>query len=230
MKNILVLDTETTLGFGSPLIYDFGYKIIDREGTTIKQVSVLIDEVFSTKELMNSAYYAEKVPMYQKMYDKGEIGKTTFVKAFRQFVKDVKHYKVGVIGAYNVAFDMKALNNTIRMLDSESFEKQTLEKLVSQKNKKVLCIWNLACETLLDTDDYREYADKHNFKSDKGNYKTSAEVAFAYLKNMPDFVEKHTALADVEIEIEILLTILNHYKGNITYGLHYGSWKKVQVI
>lgn len=228
MKNILVLDTETTLGFGSPLIYDFGYRIIDREGTVIKEVSVLISEVFDTKALMNSAYYQEKVPMYQKMYEKGEIGKTTFVKAFKQFVSDVRKHKVEIISAYNIAFDMKALNNTLRMLDSTSYDNQVLEKLVAQKNKKVLCIWNLACETILDTDEYRTYADLHDFKSEKGNYKTSAEVAYSYIKKLPDFVEKHTALADVEIEIEILLTILNHYKGNLTYGLHYGSWKKVQ--
>ena len=228
MKNILVLDTETTLGFGSPLIYDFGYKIIDREGTTLKSVSTLIGEVFDTKALMNSAYYLEKVPMYQKMYENGEIGKTTFVKAFKQFINDMRHYKVELLCAYNIAFDIGALNNTLRMLDSVSYENKTLEKVINQKNKKVLCIWNLACETLLNTDEYREYADTHNFKSEKGNYKTSAEVAFRYIKDLPDFVEKHTALADVEIEIEILLTILNHYTGNMTYGLHYGSWKKIQ--
>lgn len=229
MKNILVLDTEATLGLRNPLIYDFGYKIVDREGTEIKRVSVLISEVFDTPEFMNSAYYKEKVPMYLEMYEKGEIGKTTFRKAFKEFVKDIKHYKADVIGAYNVAYDMRALNTTIRILDSESWDKQTFQKLVNQKNKSILCIWNLACETILDTDAYREYADKHNFKSEKGNYKTSAEVAFSYIKQMPDFVEKHTALADVEIEIEILLHILNHYKGNITYGIHFGSWKKVQV-
>ena len=37
MKNILVLDTETTGDpFGQPMIYDFGYKIVTPTGEVLK--------------------------------------------------------------------------------------------------------------------------------------------------------------------------------------------------
>jgi hypothetical protein len=228
-NNILVFDTETTLGLYTPLIYDFGYKIITPKGEVLKEVSTLIGEVFDTRILMNSAYYVDKTKEYQRMYENGEISKTSFVKAFDTFVKDIRKYKVEMICAYNIAFDIRALNNTLKILDNRTFESKRLEKLINQKNKKLLCIWNLACETLLDTDEYREFAETHELKTEKGNFKTSAETAYAYLKNLPQFVEKHMALSDVEIEIEILLHILQNYNGNVTYGLHYGSWRKVQV-
>ena len=112
---------------------------------------------------------------------------------------------------------------------SEGQEKQILEKLINQKNKKLLCIWNLACDTFLDTDEYREFAETHSFKSEIGNYKTSAECAYAYLTDNPQFEEEHTALSDTNIEIDILLHVFKNYVGNYTYGLHYGSWKKVQI-
>ena len=228
MKNILVLDTETTGDFGQPLIYDFGYKIIDREGTTLFQRNAIVREVFENRFLMDKAYYSDKVNTYRKMLENHEIDLLPFHILIKEFVAMARKYKVEIISAYNLAFDIKALNGTMRMCYSQGHDDKILEKLIEQKNKKLLCIWNLSCETILDTDEYRAYADTHNFISEKGNYLTNAEVAFRYIKDLPDFTEKHMALDDVNIEIEILLHILNHYDGNLTYGLHYGSWKKVQ--
>lgn len=227
-KNILVLDTETTGDFGQPLIYDFGYRIVDREGTILFERNAIVREVFENKFLMDKAYYSEKVNNYKQMIDNQEIEVAPFRELIKEFVNMARKHNVEIISAYNLAFDVKALNGTMRMCYSQGHDEKILEKLIEQKNKKLLCIWNLACETILDTDEYRAYADVHGFVSEKGNYKTNAEVAYRYIKDLPDFVEKHTALADVEIEVEILLTILNHYDGNLTYGLHYGSWKKVQ--
>ena len=230
MKNILVLDTETTGDFGSPMIYDLGYKVISPKGEVLLVRNCLISEVFDTKFLMDKAYYAKKFNSYLIAFDTGEIEKLSFRIALKRFINDIRKYKVEIVAAYNLAFDVKALNKTMKLFDSQSFEKKVLERLFSQKNKKLLCIWNLACETVLDTDDYRTYCDLHadKFKSDKGNYKTSAEVAYCYLTKQNDFEESHTALDDVNIEIEILLDILANYNGNLTYGLHYGSWQKVQ--
>lgn len=228
MKNILVLDTETTPNFYSPYIYDFGYKIVSPDGIELVKRNWLIVEIFDSKTLMEKAYYSHKVKDYQEKVEKGEIEKITFKKAIKQFVADSKKFKVEIISAYNLAFDMKALNATLKITYYEAYETQWLEKFLHQKNKKLLCIWNLSCETLLDTDEFREFATKNELVSDKGNYFTSAEVAYQYITNNLDFIESHTALADVEIEIDILLHILKNYKGNITFGLQYASWRKVQ--
>lgn len=224
----MVLDTETTGDFNQPLIYDFAYRIIDLEGNILFERSSLVREIFNSRFLMDKAYYSDKVELYNKMLENKEIDILPYSTLIKEFVAMARKYKVNVIAAYNVAFDFKALNGTMQVAYSQGQDDLILEKLFNQKNKHLLCIWNLACETILNTDEYREYADTHGFKSDKGNYLSNAEVAFAYIKETPDFKEKHMALSDVEIEIEILLFILNHYTGNISYGLHYGSWQKIQ--
>lgn len=229
MKNIVVLDTETTCGFATPFIYDFGYVIINSKGEVLLTKHFLIKEIFDTKELMDKAFYSSKVGDYQKMFADGLIPKESFKNAIRQFVSDCKKHKVGVISAYNIAFDMRALNQTLRVLYNENYENGWLSKFFAQKNKKLLCIYNLACETILNTDEYREFATQNEMVSAKGNYKTNAECAYRFITKNADFIESHTAIEDVKIEIEILMTILDNYKGNIEYGLHYGSWRKVQM-
>jgi len=228
MKNILVFDTETTGEFGQPLIYDFGYKIISPSGQVLHMKNALVREIFESRFLMDKAYYSQKVKTYQEMVVNHEIDVEPFHKIIREFIAATRKYKVEIISAYNIAFDIRALNGTMRMCYSQGHDKKILEKLIEQKNKKLLCIWNLACETILDTDEYREFAATHNLISEKGNYFTNAEVTYQYMTKDLNFKEDHTALSDVNIEIEILLHILKNYSGNLTYGLHYGSWKKVQ--
>lgn len=228
MNNLLVLDTETTGDFSQPLIYDFGYRVVSLDGRVLFSRNAIVKEIFDCRFIMDKAFYSEKIKMYKGLIENGAIDVVPYSKLIKEFIKVSRKYKVEVICAYNLAFDVRAMNGTMRMCYSDGHERKILEKLIDQKNKKLLCIWNLACETLLDTDEYRAYATEHGFVSDAGNYKTSAEVAYRYLKDMPEFEEDHTALSDVDIEIEILLHILNNYKGNINYGLHYGSWSKVQ--
>lgn len=228
MKNILVLDTETAGELTNPLIYDFGYKIITPKGEVLISKNYVVAEIFDSQSLMTKAYYGSKVGGYRERIEKGEIEKKGFKAIIKEFVNDAKRNRVEIVSAYNLAFDVRALNETLRVCHYDAFVDKWLEKFLYQKNKKLLCIWNLACETILNTDEYREFATENDLISPKGNYRTSAEASFRYIKNLPDFVESHTALADVEIEIEILLNILENYSGIMTYGLHYGSWQKVQ--
>lgn len=227
MKNILILDTETTLDIKSPLIYDLAF-IALVNGVVIKE-NYLIKEVFNTIPLMDTAYYKNKRPKYFKLKRDNKIEPISFQKAIRKLMKFIKKNRIEIIGAYNIAFDIRAINNTCRILDSELFEKNTFNKLIEQKNKKVLCLWHLACCNLLNTDDYRNFAEQHQFKSTKGNFETNAEVAYAFIKNQPKFIEDHLALSDCEIEMEIYEHIMKLEKPKIEFGKKYGSWRKVQV-
>lgn len=228
MKNILVFDTETTGDFDKPLIYDFAYKIINKKGELLLQKNYLVEEIFNQAYLMSRAFYSKKIKEYRRKLETHEIEISPYRKIIKNFINDCRKYKVEIISAYNLAFDIRAINGTMQLCYSEGQENKILEKLVNQKNKKLLCIWNLACDTFLDTDEYRAFADTYAFKTDLGNYKTNAECAYAYLTDNPQFEEEHTALSDTVIEIEILLHIFKNYVGNYTYGLHYGSWQKVQ--
>jgi hypothetical protein len=227
MKNILILDTETALNIEQPLIYDLGFVALVN-GKVVKE-NYLIKEVFDTYALMKSAYYVKKRPKYYALRNNGKIQPITFQKAIRLLIKFIRDNKIEVISAYNVAFDIRAIENTLRILDTELYEKGTFQKLIKQKNKKILCLWNLACDNILNTDEFRKFADNHNMKTPKGNYQTNAEVAYAFITNQPEFKEEHLALSDSEIELAIFLKVLELENPKIEFGKKGNCWRKVQV-
>ena len=71
-RYLVVLDTETCNTHSTPfgldmsdsLVYDIGWAITDKYGNVYLTRSFLIREIFRNKELMNSAYYKDKIPKY----------------------------------------------------------------------------------------------------------------------------------------------------------------------
>ena len=229
LQNILVFDTETTGDMGAPLIYDFGYRIISPDGATLFSFNCLVGEIFTNNFVMQRAFYSAKVQEYKRLVVAGQLHLLPFKKVITGFIANARKHNVGMICAYNIAFDLKAIQATMKMTYYDGYNKKILDKLINQKNKKVLCIWNLACETILNTDEYRLFADEHNLKKDTGNYQTNAEAVYRFITKNTEFVEAHTALADVDIEIEILLYALTYHTPVFTYGPQYNCWQKVQV-
>ena len=67
----LTLDTETVGTLKSPLVYDLSGAIHDRYGNIIETFSFVIYDIYKNKELMQSAYYACKMPQYEKDLQSG---------------------------------------------------------------------------------------------------------------------------------------------------------------
>ena len=111
----MVLDTETANSVNEPIPYDIGYAIADRHGNIALERSFVVAETFlDMKDVMNTAYYADKIPNY---WDDLKSGKRIMKSIFnirKQMLADMKEYNVKKVGAYNMAFDRKALNNAIR--------------------------------------------------------------------------------------------------------------------
>ena len=80
-KLYMVVDTETAtlpivcdiartaeekkkLAIAKPLVYDIGWTICDRKGNVLEKKQYLIAETFSVPAIFNTAYYAEKRPIY----------------------------------------------------------------------------------------------------------------------------------------------------------------------
>ena len=62
--NIIVFDTET-VGLQKPFCYDLGYVIYETETEKIlARKSFVISQVWYNLPLFNTAYYAEKRPIY----------------------------------------------------------------------------------------------------------------------------------------------------------------------
>ena len=195
----LVIDTETCNTIEQPLPYDIGYAICDRKGNIVLERSFVVAEMFlDHKDVMKSAYFAEKIPHYWDDLKNGTRELKSIFNIRKQILADMKQYRVRKVGAYNMGFDKRALNNIIRYC-SHSFIRWFFPF-----GTEFFCIWNMACQTLLNTTTYVKFALANGLESDKGNILTSAESCYRFLTNSVDFEESHTGLEDVRIEVEIM--------------------------
>lgn len=224
-KFYLIIDTETAGNLQSPLPYDIGYKVIDRKGVVYAEKAFVVDEVFNGLEvLMKSCYFADKIPSYRKQIRNGEkIVKSGFDIA-REMYSDIKKYNVTVVGAYNMAFDLKALNNLCQFL-TKGKKKIWFPKEITD----FICIWHMASQTICSKIDYIKTAIKQGWVSEKGNIQTSAEVVYRYITKQFDFVEEHKGLEDVQIEVQIMLKVFS-MKIKVKQNINTACWKIPQAI
>lgn len=111
----LVIDTETANSIEQPLPYDIGYAVCDRFGHIVLERSFVVAEIFlDHKEMMKSAYFAEKIPHYWEDIKNGTREIKSIFNIRKQIKEDMKKYRIKKVGAYNMAFDKRALNNVIR--------------------------------------------------------------------------------------------------------------------
>lgn len=203
----LVIDTETCNTLEQPLVYDIGYAIADRHGNVVLERSFLVAEIFlDKKDIMSSAYYAEKIPMYWDDVKKGTRVIKSLFNIRKQLFADMKEYNVKKVGAYNMGFDKKALNTTIRYCS------KSLVRWFFPFGVEYFCIWNMACQVIMDTRKYVKFAIQNGLVSEKGNIQTSAESCFKFLTDDVNFIESHTGLEDVKIEVQIMAKCLKTHK------------------
>lgn len=197
-KYFITVDVETTGGLAEKIVYDLGFAIHDRKGEILFEKSYLIDEIFNDEKLMSTAYYAKKVPQYRKDLENGLHELTNFATAREVFMLACAYFKPKTVMAYNLNFDMDALQKTAkRLMNRDKF----LDVRVGHIEPKD--IWSYACEVLFSQKSFAKFAFENGLYSQAGNYKTSAEVAYAYMTSNPHFEEQHTGLEDVRIEVEI---------------------------
>lgn len=203
----LVIDTETCNTLEQPLVYDIGYAIADRNGNVVLERSFLVAEIFlDKKDVMSSAYYAEKIPMYWEDVKKGTRVIKSLFNIRKQLFADMKEYNVKKVGAYNMGFDKRALNTTIRYCS------KSLIRWFFPFGVEYFCIWNMACQVIMDTRKYIKFAIQNGLVSEKGNIQTSAESCFKFLTDDVNFIESHTGLEDVKIEVQIMVKCLKTHK------------------
>ena len=70
-KYVMVLDVETTNNQievknapNDGLVYDIGFVVADKKGNVYIKRSFAIKEIFDWTDLMNTAYYKNKLPSY----------------------------------------------------------------------------------------------------------------------------------------------------------------------
>lgn len=221
-EKFLVVDTETCNSVEQPIPYDIGWVVCDRYGTIYEERSFVVAEVFcGMKDVMQSAYYAEKIPRYWDDLKNGKRVLMPMWKIRKVMKEDIKNYKIHKVGAYNMAFDKKALNNLMRYV-SKSWCRWWFPFGV-----EFFCIWSMACDVLLNRTTYINFAKKNGLISEADNIQTSAECAFKYLTKQIDFVESHTGLEDVKIEVDIMVACYRQHK-KLETKINSSCWRKVQ--
>ena len=221
-KFFIVLDTETANSVEQPLPYDAGWAVIDRDGNVYETRSYVVAEIYlGCKDTMKTAYYADKLPQYEKDLKEGKRELKSIWSIRKQLLADMKKYKTNKVGAYNMLFDKRALNNDIRYISKSWL------RWFFPYGTEFFCIWNIACQVLMARPSYIKFAEENGFISDKGNILTNAECCYRYITKDINFEESHTGLEDVLIETAILAYCYKQHK-KFDSKPYSACWRTVQ--
>ena len=218
-KYLMVLDVETantnTLSqHNDGLVYDLGFTIIDKKGNIYAKRSFAISEIFDWSELISTAYYFKKLPLYYEKLAKRQMEKITIWEARKRIKKAIELFNITEVWAYNASFDYTTLNNTVRLLSGSAC------RWFLPYGVKVCDIWSVACQVL----GLQKTFQWENVRNTNGNLITNAERMFSYLAQDFDFREEHTGLADALVESQILARCLASHK-KINKKINRSCWR-----
>ena len=214
--NVIVFDTET-IDTKERAIYDLAFLVYDTERKQkLYEINFIIEEVYDNKPLFESAYYANKRPIYENLLKSGKAIKTKWIYALRHFYHIARLYKVDYIMAYNLQFDKGAIEYT-----TQKFAQQYHVFNHFMELTKVACLWKNAGNTIMQTETFRQYIEDNQLYTPKGYRQGTVETVYNYLHD-DDRVQSHTAIDDINQELDILVKILEISQGEIIQGIH--SW------
>ncbi len=197
----LMFDTETTNEIDCPFCYDFGYSVIDESGKVYEQGSFVVADVFLDKELMASAYFADKIPQYWEDIKSGKRLLRRW-KTIRSIVRDVMTYhEIDTVVAHNARFDYTSTATTQRYLTCSKW------RYFFPYGTKFVCTLKMARATFKE-EAYTTFCEENQYLTSYGKPQYTAEVIYRYLTNDTTFVESHTGLEDVVIETQIFVECL----------------------
>lgn len=211
----LVLDTETCntptvdgkLFTDNACVYNVGWAIIDKQGNRYLTRSFIIDEVFrGMSELMNSAYYADKISQYWEGLWNGSYELVDFFTMYKTLLDDIDTFAPRAVIAHNARFDVNALNQTLRILT----ERESLRFFPDNCE-----IWDsmlMAGSTICKQPTYKNWCKTHGLMTKNNQVRKTAEALYGYIICNADFAEEHTALADVLIESAIVCKCIAQHK------------------
>ena len=222
-KYFMVLDVETANTTDSKhndgLVYDIGFTIMDKKGNIYAERSFCIKEIFDWIDLMQSAYYAEKRPIYYEKMKNKEMEKVTIWEARQRIKKALEYFGITEVYAYNANFDYTTLNNTVRYLSGSGC------RWFLPYGTQICDIWHIACQVLGTQKTFQ----KENIRNENGNLLTNAERMYAYMIQDQDFEESHTGLEDAKIESQILARCLRTHK-HIDKKINRACWRIPQAV
>lgn len=208
---IFMCDTETAGSIEKPLVYDMGAMVIDRNGNQI--VNETINHIncgvfYYKKDLMETAYYAEKLPAYRDEIWDGEREVFDIMETRERVHKLFKDEGITVVCAHNARFDINALNNTVRDATNGKV------RYFFPYGVEVWDTLKMAQQILKDMPTYRKFCEDNGFMTNHAvpRPRYTAEVIYRFITKDTEFEEAHTGLRDVEIEAQILAYFIRQHK------------------
>jgi len=192
--NIMMIDTETTNSIEDPIAYDVGFQIFDESGLVLDEASMVNSDIFLDKELMESAYFADKIPQYWEEIKMGARDLMSWYSIKQRLYGAYIYHNCEAVCAHNARFDYRALHLTQRYITTSKF------RFVLPWGTEWLDSLKMARTVLKDDADYKAYCFKNGYITANNQPRFTAEVLYRYITGKEDFEEKHTALEDVRIE------------------------------
>ena len=204
----IVLDTETAntiqdengLDMSNVLFYDLGFQLVDSHGRTYgKKFSFVNSDIFiHEEELMQSAYYAKKIPQYRADIAEGRRIVANTYEIRKALVDLINEYECKFVCAHNARFDYNSLNNTQRWTTKSRFRYFLPYGLEWWDTLK------MARSVMGKMPTYQKFCAENGYTTKTGKPRFTAEICYRFITKDNTFVESHTGLEDVEIETEIL--------------------------
>ena len=205
----ICLDTETAntivtengqLDMSNTLFYDLGFQVIDSHGRTYgREFSFVNSDIFIHEaELMESAYYAKKIPQYKEDLANGKRVLANTYEIRKALCDVVAEYGCQFVIAHNARFDYNALNNTQRWTTKSKYRYFLPRGLEWWDTLKI------ARSVMGEMPTYRKFCEENGYITKTGRLRFTAEICYRFITKDNTFKESHTGLEDVKIESEIL--------------------------
>lgn len=188
-------------------VYDCGWAVVDKRGNVYRTRSFVNADIFlDEKDLMKSAYYAEKIPRYWEDIKAGRRTLTSFCNIRKTLMEDIAEFNVTEIFAHNMRFDYGTLNTTQRWLTKSKY------RYFFSKDLVICDTLKMARDVIAKMPTYRRFCEENGYMTKNNQVKLTAEVIFRFITKNNDFIENHTGLEDVLIEKEILAYCYKQHK------------------
>lgn len=211
----IMLDTETAntiveednkLDMRYVLPYDIGFAVIDTKGNIYETHSYVNSDIFINEfKLMQSAYYVDKIPQYIVDLANGTRKLANTYEIRQILLKVIAEYGCEFIVAHNSRFDLTACNNIQRWTTKSKY------RYFFPYDIEIWDTLKMAREVLKNNKEYREFCETNGYmtKHKTPQVQFTAEVLYRFLTGNTDFIEEHTGLEDVLIEVEIFKYCMN---------------------
>ena len=211
----IMLDTETAntlsengkMDMSCVLPYDFGFAVIDTYGRLYEHFSFVNSDIFiHEKNLMQSAYYARKIPQYEIDIANGSRVVATTYEIRKILIDKIKEYNCKFVCAHNARFDLTACNNIQRWTTKSKY------RYFFPYGIEIWDTMKMARDVIAPMPTYQKFCTENGYLTKNGKVRLTAEILYRFISKDNSFIESHTGLEDVLIEKEILAYCKRQHK------------------